>query len=174
MIPSIRVMFCVGLLAGLSTVSAQQSPLAEYRGTWTLDESAVGARADVARTLIISMTPDEITVTKDSRPSEVYRIDGTELRTRDLRAGAPIEHRYSLLVIADRLELTIKTKQESITPALTHIATDAYRVTRNTLTVGRQRDVLTVEREGITPPPPRLEGFAALANYRQMLVYRRR
>jgi hypothetical protein len=171
-----RIAVYVGLLAVSSAVSAQQ-PLrefAEYRGTWALDESAGDIRAlRVARTLVITTTRTEITVTRDSDLPEVYPIDGTESKTRDLQAGAPIEHRYRLLVIADTLELTSKTKQDNARPTLTHIATDAYRVSGDTLTVGRQRDFVTVEREH-AEPPGHLTAFVAPANYIQTLVYRRR
>jgi len=166
----------VGLLAISSTASAQQTPrdFAEYRGTWTLEESAGDIRApNAARTLVITTTPTEITVTKDSGSPEVYRIDGTESKARDQRSGAPIEHRYSLLLIADTLELTSKTKQDSGKPTLTHLATDAYRVSGDTLTVGRQRDTLMLEREGVEPPG-NLMAFAAPAKYIRTLVYRRK
>jgi hypothetical protein len=163
---------CLGLLAVSPAVSGQQPRVfPEYRGTWTLDESAGAGRIaglPVARTLVIMTTPTEITVAKDSGLPEVYRFDGTESKSRDPRTGVPLEHRYSFLLVADMLALTSRlTRQETGRPALTEILTDAYRALGDTLTVQRQLSQLV-------EPPGSLATFAVSTNYRQTLVYRRR
>jgi hypothetical protein len=127
----------------------------------------------VPRILVLTATPTEITVTKDSDAPEVYQVDGTESKTRDVRSGTATEHRYSLLLIADTLELTSKTKQDTGKPTLMHIVTDAYRVSGDTLTVGRQKDAVTLERERVEPPG-HLTSFVAPDNYIRTFAYRRK
>jgi hypothetical protein len=170
------IIVCLGLWALSSAVSAQRprSEFAEYLGTWTLDESAGDIRELRApRILVIAATPTEITVTKDSGAPEVYRIDGTESTTRELRAGVPMEHRYSLLWVTGVAELTSKSRRDNGKPTQTHIVTDAYGVSGDALTVGRQRDLVTVEQPRIEAPR-NLTAFTAPAKYIQTLIYRRR
>src|SRR5947208_15701411 len=66
----------------------------ELRGTWMLDETAGKghiAGLPVAHTLTISTTPVDISVVKDGKDPEVYRVDGAEVAARDVRTGATLD-----------------------------------------------------------------------------------
>jgi hypothetical protein len=164
----------VGLFAfpTLARAQAEGRPprqFPEFVGTWTLDQSAgVGhiAGLPVARTVTIAITPTEISVIKDARTAEVYRIDGAESAATDLRTGAVLDRRYSFTLVAGALALTSKRTRERDGLAFTNIITDAYAVSGEVLIVERQLSVLV-------QPPGNLATLEDPNNNRQTLVYRR-
>jgi hypothetical protein len=151
----------------------------EFRGTWTLDETATeGLRRTVnragqpmvfdplgfpvARTLVIATTPTEISITKDSDLPEVYRFDGTETQTRDPRTGVPLLPRYSFTLVAGALALTTK----KVEPERTEVVTDAYSLA--------EWNVLRVERQlSYVAPQGYLRTLGGVRNVTQLIVYRR-
>src|ERR1044072_4111271 len=116
---------------------AQTTPreFTEFRGTWIadLDEKALIATSTVglpfARKIIIQTSPVEISVTKDSDPPEIYRVDGTETREKDPATGSLLKRRHSFLLVADALVLTSKfTRGNADQTSTTIITTDAYSI----------------------------------------------
>ena len=146
----------------------------EFRGTWIRDDTAGSGRIGgltVARTLVIATTPTEISVAKDAGIPEIYRFDGTETQIRDPRTGAPLDRRYSFLLVADMLALTTRwTRPPSLgdirNATTIEIITDACRVNGDVLTVERQ---LSVVRQ----PPGSIATMQNPGNNRQTIVYRR-
>ena len=146
----------------------------EFRGTWTRDDTAGSGHIGgltVARTLVIATTPTEISVAKDGSAPEIYRFDGGETQIRDPRTGVPLARRYSLLLVADMLALTIRLTQppslgDGRNLTMTETITDAYRVAGDILTVERQ---LSVVRQ----PPGSIATMQNPGNNRQTIVYRR-
>jgi hypothetical protein len=137
----------------------------ELRGTWVLDEdSGKGhiAGLAVAHTLVISTTPFEISLIKDGKDPESYRLDGSEINAKDARTGAVLDRRHSFTLVAGRVALTSKTPRGQFT----NIITDAYAATADVLTVERQLSVLS-------QPPGNLVTLSDDRNNRQTLVYRR-
>ena len=146
----------------------------EFRGTWIRDEGAGSGRIaglTVARTLVIATTPTEISVAKDGAVPEIYRFDGTEAQIRDPRTGAPLDRRYSFLLVADMLALTSRWTRlpglgDSRKAAAIETITDAYRVAGDVLTVERQLSV-------VWQPPGSIATMQNAGNNRQTIVYRR-
>ncbi|HEY3043144.1 MAG TPA: hypothetical protein VGJ39_03915 [Vicinamibacterales bacterium] len=130
-----------------------------------MDEAAGTGRIvglPVARTLIIATTPVEISLVKDAKDPEVYRVDGTETTLKDPRTGAVLDRRYRFTLVADMLALTSRLTRGTFT----NIITDAYKVAGDVLTVERQLSVLS-------QPPGNLVTLSDPRNNRQTLVYRR-
>jgi len=138
----------------------------ELRGMWLLDETGGKghiAGLPVAQTLTISTTPVEISVVKDGKPPEVYRVDGTEVAAQDARTGATLDIRYGFTLIAGMVALTSRRTRGDFT----NIVTDAYAASGDTLTIERQLSVLA-------NPQRNLVTLSDERNNRQSLVYRRR
>ena len=158
----------------------------EFAGAWQLDEAASTGRLKMAppvpRTLAIATSPEAITVTKvfrfdpelpgregkrtstETPPPEVYRFDGTDTVVPDDRLR--IEHRYSFLLVADALALTVKNVVTN-GPGNTTLVTDAYSVNGDVLTLHRQLSTILLPAGHIaTMQEP-------ANNFRQTYVYRR-
>jgi hypothetical protein len=123
-------------------VTLAQSPAPEFlelEGTWLLDESA-GAGAisvPVARSIVITTTPTELSVTKDSAPVETYRFDGTEF---DLADGG----RASFLFVSDMVALTTRRTRTRDGLSRTNVVTDAYAAAGDVLTIERRWSILSL------------------------------
>jgi hypothetical protein len=105
------------LACAVSTAAQLPRPprdFGEFRGTWILDESrTVGriAALPAARRIVISTTPTEFTVVKDSQEPEIYRIDGSEVQLRDERTGALLDRTRRFTLVAGMVALTTAEKR---------------------------------------------------------------
>jgi hypothetical protein len=139
----------------------QVRTFSEFAGTWNLDRAATTGRITEATavSLTVVTTSTQITLTKvldlpperpgregkrlatNNPPPEVYRLDGTPT----IRERGEYELSYTLMLVADALALTEKTVNwvrrgdplMSDRNAFT-MATDAYSVTGDVLTMHRQ------------------------------------
>jgi hypothetical protein len=163
------------LIPAVVLAQAEQRPAREFpafRGTWTIDEPAGRghiAGLPVARTLVITTTPTELSVTKDGNTAETYRLDGADKIEGDSRSN--------VVLVADTLAATTRRTRRDRGYAFTNVITDAYGVNGDTLTIERQLSVV------VSPVAPRdgrtTDGVGHLAeledprNNRQTIVYRR-
>ena len=160
----------------LAWAQAELRPPREFPafcGTWVLDESAGRghiAGLPVARTLTITTTPTDISLVKDSSPSEVYSLDGIETNLSDGR-------RASFTLVAETLALTTRRYREDRGYGFTNVITDACSVAGDVFTVERQLSVvvqpLAWEDGHARTGPGRLATLEDPNNNRQTFVYRR-
>lgn len=169
---TLHTVVCAILIA-IPASAAAQAPdrpprvFTQFDGTWVLDPSApnshIRPNAFVARTINILTTPTQVVVMKDSAPGDVYRFDNVQPA---LPSGAVASFRYSLTLVADMLALTETRSSSRDGRSFTNIATEAFAVAGDVLTVERQLSVLV-------EPPGNLVAFDDPGNYRQTFVYRR-
>jgi hypothetical protein len=168
----------IGIIGGIVLAShawaqAERIPLpvriprefTELRGTWVLDERAgtghiVGL--PVARTLMITTTPFEISLVKDGKDPEMYRFDGSESAMKDPGTGAVLDIKQRFTLVAGMVALTSQRTRG----AFRNIITDAYAAAGDVLTIERQLSVLA-------QPTGNLVTLSEESNNRQTLVYRR-
>lgn len=150
----------VALLVSGANAAAQSTrpprDFAEFRGTWVLDESrTVGriAALPAAKRVVISTTPTEFTVVKDSQEPEIFRVDGSEVQLRDERTGALLDRTRRFTLVAGMVALTTAEKRPvaggpaaAFTGTRTNnmIVTDAYMVLGDELIVERQMSSLAL------------------------------
>lgn len=172
----------VALLVSGANAAAQSTRLprdfAEFRGTWLLDpDRSVGriAALPAAKQVVISTTPAEFTVTKDSGEPETYRIDGSEVQPRDERTGVLLDLTRRFTLVAGMVALTTTERRPVAggpaaaftgTRTITTIITDAYMVLGDELTVERQMS-------GLALPEGHLVTLADPGNNAMTMVYRR-
>jgi hypothetical protein len=147
-------------------VTLAQSPPREFlelEGTWLLDESAGSGRISVpiARSIVITTTPTQLSVTKDSAPVETYRFDGTEFNLVDGR-------RASFLIVSDMVALTTRRTRTRDGLSRTNIVTDAYAVAGDVLAIERRWSILSQPAGTVLTL-----GDKDSRVFRQRLLYRR-
>ncbi len=171
-VPSCRAFIVAAAIAmpAAAAAQAQDRPprvFPQFDGTWVLDPSAPNSRirpnAAVARTIDIVTSPTGVVVMKDGAPGEAYRFDN---KPPDLPTGAVASFSHVLTLVADMLALTETRSGTRDNRMYTNVATDAYAVSGDVLTVERQLSVLV-------EPPGTLVTFEDPGNYRQTFVYRR-
>ena len=168
------VPFAVGAWAQTGGRPVRTFP--QFAGSWVLDEAAstgpLQMAPRVARTLTLVTSPTAITVTKELilGPSdtiaptsvEVYRFDGKPT----VREQGSLTWSYTFTLVADALALSRKDEATNRPGAFT-MATDAYSVDGNVLTVHRQLTSVTEDGTILVMQEPR-------NNSRHTYVYRRR
>jgi hypothetical protein len=136
---------CAGLMMLVpSAMSAQQNQaglsnrvedFSALAGRWQADpafKEAEGPKPRFVNTLVIAVTPQEITIDRGYSPIERYRLDGAPTDLGDNRTA-------SLVLVGDAVALT--TRRERLAgqtfPATIH--TDVYRADGDVLTMDSRR-----------------------------------
>jgi hypothetical protein len=125
--------------------------------------SHIRANAPVPHTLNIVTSPTDVVVMKDSAAGTVFRFDNAQ---QELPTGAVASFSYLFTLVGDMLALTETRSSTRDGRRSTNIATEAYEVNGDVLTVERQLSVLV-------EPPGHLVAFEDPGNYRQTFVYRK-
>jgi len=133
-------------LAGLATMgqfaaSAQQAQgrvvedFSVFAGRWQADppsQELAGPKPRFVNTLVIGVTPSEITIDRGYSPTERYRLDGTPTDLGDNRTT-------SVVLVTDGVALTTRRVRLASQTYPATIHTDVYRVEGDVLTMDSRR-----------------------------------
>jgi len=174
---SVNLALAIAFVPVVLFAQAEVRPAREFttfRGTWRIDESIGRGHISglpIARTVVISTSPEELRLTKDGGDPEIYRLDGAETAADGTTR--------SVLPVADSLAVTTRRTRRDRGYSFTNVITDLYTVSGDFLKIERQLSVVVAPlklRDGQVTDQSGAGHLAELEdpnNNRQTIVYRR-